>query len=452
MIEIFLVLILILLFINTYLLYKKQNEKEISNSLIELKFSFQNLEKITDKITSSLREEFATSREEHNKTLSNFSNNLITNITGIAQMQKNQLNTFSDRLNELTQIFLNQMKDFNNQFITNSKENREELTKNLEKIQNILESQLKLLREENAKKLDEMRNVVDEKLQSTLEKRLSESFKIVSERLEQVHKGLGEMQNLAINVGDLKKVLSNVKTRGIIGEIQLGNILEQILTPEQYERDVKTKKNSNEKVEFAIKLPGKNNENSIVYLPIDSKFPMDIYNKLIDAYESGDTQKIENAVKELENTIKKFGKDIRDKYIDPPNTTDFGIMFLPTEGLYAEVVKRTSLIETLQTEYKIIITGPTTLSALLNSLQIGFKTLVIEKRASEVWELLGAVKSEFNKFSDVLKKAKEKIDKASEDIELLVGTRTRMIQNKLKKVQELPYDMAENIISQTEEE
>ena len=205
-------------------------------------------------------------------------------------------------------------------------------------------------------------------------------------------------------------------------------------------------------MEFAIKLPGKNNENSIVYLPIDSKFPMDIYNKLIDAYESGDTQKIENAVKELENTIKKFGKDIRDKYIDPPNTTDFGIMFLPTEGLYAEVVKRTSLIETLQTEYKIIITGPTTLSALLNSLQIGFKTLVIEKRASEVWELLGAVKSEFNKFSDVLKKAKEKIDKASEDIELLVGTRTRMIQNKLKKVQELPYDMAENIISQTEEE
>lgn len=452
MIEILLGLVLLILIINSVLLFKRQPDKELLNTTLELKILISNLDKNLEKITSSLRDEFYKSREEQSKSFINFSNQLSNTMTDIAQLQKNQLDTFSNRLNELTQAISNQLKDFNIQFTNSTKESRDELAKNLERIQNILENQLKTLREENAKKLDEMRNVVDEKLQTTLEKRLSESFKIVSERLEQVHKGLGEMQNLAINVGDLKKVLSNVKSRGIIGEIQLGNILEQILTTDQYEKDIKTKKGSNEKVEFAIKLPGRDKENECIYLPIDSKFPMDIYNKLIDAIESNDTERIEKSTKELEITIKNFAKDIKDKYVDPPATTDFAIMFLPTEGLYAEVVRRTSLIEELQTRYKIIITGPTTLSAFLNSLQMGFKTLAIEKRASEVWNILGAVKAEFEKFGDILQKAKEKIDKASEDIEKLVGTRTRAIQSKLKDVEKLPYESAQNILYEKQDE
>ncbi len=448
MIEILLGLVLLILIVNSFLLFKRQADRELLNSSIELKLLISNLDKNIERITSTLREEFSKSREEQLTSFSSFSSQLSTTMTGIAQLQKNQLDTFSIRLNDLTQAISNELKDFNIQFTNSAKEGRDELSKNLEKIQNILDNQLKTLREENTKKLDEMRNVVDEKLQNTLEKRLSESFKIVSERLEQVHKGLGEMQNLAINVGDLKKVLSNVKTRGIIGEIQLGNILEQILTKDQYEKDIKTKRGSNEKVEFAIKLPGKDKENEYIYLPIDSKFPMDIYNRLIDAFESGDNERIDKSTKELENTIKNFAKGIKDKYIDPPNTTDFAIMFLPTEGLYAEVVKRTSLIEELQTTYKIIITGPSTLAAFLNSLQMGFKTLAIEKRASEVWNILGAVKTEFNKFGEALEKAKEKIDKASEDIENLVGKRTRAIQSKLKKVEELPYEAAQNILDE----
>lgn len=448
MIEILLGLVLLILIVNSFLLFKRQADRELLNSSIELKLLISNLDKNIERITSTLREEFSKSREEQLTSFTSFSSQLSTTMTGIAQLQKNQLDTFSIRLNDLTQAISNELKDFNIQFTNSAKEGRDELSKNLEKIQNILDNQLKTLREENTKKLDEMRNVVDEKLQNTLEKRLSESFKIVSERLEQVHKGLGEMQNLAINVGDLKKVLSNVKTRGIIGEIQLGNILEQILTKDQYEKDIKTKRGSNEKVEFAIKLPGKDKENEYIYLPIDSKFPMDIYNRLIDAFESGDNERIDKSTKELENTIKNFAKGIKDKYIDPPNTTDFAIMFLPTEGLYAEVVKRTSLIEELQTTYKIIITGPSTLAAFLNSLQMGFKTLAIEKRASEVWNILGAVKTEFNKFGEALEKAKEKIDKASEDIENLVGKRTRAIQSKLKKVEELPYEAAQNILDE----
>jgi DNA recombination protein RmuC len=246
------------------------------------------------------------------------------------------------------------------------------------------------------------------------------------------------MQNLATGVGDLKKVLSNVKTRGILGEIQLGNILDQLLSPEQYDKNVHTKRNSRDNVEFAIKLPGKDDTGHCVYLPIDSKFPYEDYHALMEAYDAGDKVLIDELVKSLENSIKKFAKDIRDKYIDPPYTTDFGIMFLPVEGLYAEIVRRSSLLETLQREYKIVVTGPTTLAAILNSLQMGFKTLAIEKRSSEVWRILGAVKTEFGRFGEVLKKAQEKIVKAGEDIDELVGTRTRKIQSKLRQVQELP--------------
>jgi len=286
--------------------------------------------------------------------------------------------------------------------------------------------------------LEKMRETVDEKLHKTLEERLGQSFKIVSERLEAVQKGLGEMQNLANGVGDLKKVLSNVKTRGVLGEIQLGNILEQIMAPEQYEANVKTKQGSNDHVEFAIKLPGKDDHGKEVYLPIDAKFPQEDYVRLQTAYDEGDVAGVDAANKALTQSIKKFAKDIRDKYIDPPHTTDFGIMFLPIEGLFAEVVRQPELVALLQRDYKIIVTGPTTLAAMLNSLQMGFKTLAIQKRSSEVWQILGAVKTEFGKFGGVLEKAQKKLNEANKELDTLVGTRTRMMLSKLKKVEELP--------------
>ena len=287
-------------------------------------------------------------------------------------------------------------------------------------------------------RLEKMRETVDEKLQTTLEKRLGESFKLVSERLEAVQKGLGEMQNLAHGVGDLKKVLSNVKTRGVLGEIQLGNILEQIMSPEQYDKDVRTKRGSNDHVEFAIKLPGKDHQGKEVYLPIDAKFPQEDYIRLQEAYDSADLAAIEQAKKSLVRSIKNFAKSIRDKYIDPPYTTDFGILFLPIEGLFAELVRQPELVAILQRDYKIIITGPTTLAAMLNSLQMGFKTLAIQKRSSEVWDILGAVKTEFSKFGGVLEKAQKKITEANKELDALVGTRTRVMMSKLRKVEELP--------------
>jgi DNA recombination protein RmuC len=287
-------------------------------------------------------------------------------------------------------------------------------------------------------KLEKMRETVDEKLHKTLEERLGQSFKIVSERLEAVQKGLGEMQNLANGVGDLKKVLSNVKTRGVLGEIQLGNILEQIMAPEQYEANVKTKEGSNDHVEFAIKLPGKDDHGKEVYLPIDAKFPQEDYVRLQTAYDVGDVAGVDAANRALVQSIKKFAKDIRDKYIDPPNTTDFGIMFLPIEGLFAEVVRQPEVVALLQREYKIIVTGPTTLAAMLNSLQMGFKTLAIQRRSSEVWQILGAVKTEFGKFGGVLEKAQKKLNEANKELDSLVGTRTKMMLSKLKKVEQLP--------------
>ena len=301
----------------------------------------------------------------------------------------------------------------------------------LEAMRLTLENKITALQEDNSKKLDAMRETVDEKLQETLDKRISQSFQLVNERLEQVYKGLGEMQILANGVGDLKKVLSNVKTRGILGEIQLQAILEEILAPEQYEMNVATKKGSRDVVEFAIKLPA--DDNRVVYLPIDSKFPGDKYAQLMDAYEEGDPSKIAIAQKELDIIIKKSAKDIHDKYIDVPNTTEFAIMFLPFEGLYAEVVRR-GFVESLQRDYKINIAGPTTMAALLNSLQMGFKTLAIQKRSSEVWDVLGAVKSEFDKFGSVLENAQNKLNLAQKELDNLVGVRTRQIQKKLDKV------------------
>ena len=296
------------------------------------------------------------------------------------------------------------------------------------------------------KRLDDMRLMVEEKLQKTLNERIGQSFELVRSQLENVQKGLGEMKTLAEDVGGLKKVLGNVKTRGTFGEIQLAALLEQMLSPEQYEANVKTRKNATEFVEFAIKLPGKDNGKDIVYLPIDAKFPKDVYEQYIDAYENGDMHLIENTSKQLEVTIKRMAKDIHDKYIEPPFTTDFAILFLPFENIYAEVIRRTSLVETLQREYKITVTGPTTLGAILNSLQMGFRTLAIQKRTSEVWNVLGAVKTEFGKFGGMLEKVQKNLQNAGDQLEEVMGKRTRAIERKLRQVEALPIDESRQML------
>ncbi|MDD6312680.1 MAG: DNA recombination protein RmuC [Firmicutes bacterium] len=303
-----------------------------------------------------------------------------------------------------------------------------------------LEGRFKALSEENDKRLTEIRATVDEKLQSTLEKRLSQSFKEVSDRLEQVYKGLGEMQSLATGVGDLKKVLSNVKTRGILGEIQLGAILSEIMSPDQYEENIATVRGSQNRVEFAVKMPG-GGDGRPVYLPIDSKFPVDTYQKLEDAYDSGDPERVKAARNDFSVKIRSFAKDIHDKYVCPPDTTDFAVMFLPTEGIYAEVL-RLGLMEKLQSEFKINIAGPTTMAALLNSLRMGFKTLAIQKRSGEVWDVLSAVKTEFERFEDVLIATQNKLNQANGELDKLVGVRTRAIRRRLKDVSVLPENSA----------
>jgi DNA recombination protein RmuC len=307
----------------------------------------------------------------------------------------------------------------------------------LGEVRQTLESKLKTLQDENAAKLEQMRQTVDEKLHATLEQRLSESFKQVSERLEQVHRGLGEMQTLAAGVGDLKRVLTNVKTRGVWGEIQLGALLEQLLAPEQYAANVETRRGTGERVEFAIRLPGRDDAGTVVWLPVDAKFPREDYERLLTAHEHGDREAVEAAEKALETCIRVEAKTIRDKYIEPPATTDFAIMFLPTEGLYAEVLRRPGLAEQLQRDYRVTIAGPTTFAALLNSLQMGFRTLAIEKRSSEVWTVLGVVKTEFGKFADVLAKTKKKLDEASNTIGD-AERKTRTIERKLRGVEALP--------------
>ena len=388
---------------------------------------FASLEKQQKQAERMVRDEFTRNRqesagsarqarEEIGSTLKYASDSQLKQMRDVAGMQKDQLDSFSKQLLEMTR--LNETK--------------------FEAMRKAVETQLRTLQEDNSRKLEQMRAVVDEKLQSTLERRLGESFKQVSERLEQVYKGLGEMRSLASGVGDLKKVLTNVKTRGTWGEIRLGHILEQILTPDQYAANVVTNKSSSERVEFAIKLPGPDSHpEKAVWLPIDSKFPQEDYQRLLDAQEAADKNLAEKSVKNLEIRVKAEARAIREKYIDPPQTTDFGIMFLPVEGLYAEVLRLPGLCDSLQREYRIVVTGPTTLAALLNSLQMGFRTLAIEKRSSEVWELLGAVKTQFGKFGEVLAKTKKKLQEASNTIDQ-AEVRTRVITRKLSKVQELP--------------
>ncbi len=315
-----------------------------------------------------------------------------------------------------------------NRFKTFSLENEQKL----DNIRKTVSTQLSYIQEDNNKKLDEMRKTVDEKLQKTLESTMQQSFGLVNERLQEVYKGLGEMQNLAVGVGDLKKVLSNVKTRGILGEIQLGAILKEILATEQYEENVVTKSKGAERVEFAVKLPAE--DDGFIYLPIDSKFPADTYTALQNAYENGDTAQAEVAAKLLLTTLKKEAKDIHDKYIEPPYTTEFAIMFLPTEGLYCEAVNR-GMIEVLQREYKVNLAGPSTMAALLNSLQMGFKTLAVQKRSAEVWKVLGSVKNEFEKFGEVIDATQKRLEQANSELDKLVGVRTRAINRRLKAVQ-----------------
>jgi DNA recombination protein RmuC len=392
---------------------------------------------LNDLIQKSIRTEFQQNREELSKNLKENRQELTQGLERLTEKMEQKLAFLNETLN------------------ANAKENRRELKLNLKEFQEVFSKnvkefnemqrqkfdQMKLRQDELVKttelKLEKMRETVDEKLHKTLEERLGKSFEIVTQQLLKVQKGLGEMQQLASGVGDLKKVLSNVKTRGILGEIQLGNILDQILSTEQYDSNVKTKKGSDALVEFAIKLPGKDINDSGVYLPIDAKFPQEDYIRLQTAYDAGDTNAIEASIKALVASIKRFAKDISTKYIDPPNTTDFGIMFLPIEGLFAEVVRQPDLVTLLQREYKIVITGPTTLAAMLNSLQMGFKTLAIQKRSSEVWNVLSAVKKEFTTFGGVLEKAQKKLNEANNEIETLVTTRSRMMLSKLRNVEQL---------------
>jgi len=422
-----LIISIILLLIILAVLFMRKGSPSTTGSLKEefeiiLKEELQETRRENRDLNTENRRELNTIFKDHQDTL-------LKRITELNKQQQDNLDLFSNNLNENLRQRFNELSKQQNEFNKQSKDSIKDISESIEK-------SLKAIREDNSTQLNEMRKTVDEKLQSTLEKRLGESFKLVSERLELVHRGLGKMQELASDVGDLQKVLNNVKTRGILGEYQLGNILEQILSPEQYSQNVATKKGSQANVEFAINLPGKVDDNT-VWLPIDSKFPIENYQLLIDAYDLGDKSKIELAQKSLLKSIELFAKTISEKYIDPPQTTDFAIMFLPVESLYAEILKHPGTFEKLQREYHITVTGPTTLSALLNSLQMGFRTLAVQKRSSEVWKVLSGVKTEFNKFSDHLAKVHKQINTASGSLDTLINTRTNAMERKLKSVESM---------------
>jgi DNA recombination protein RmuC len=411
-------LLLLILFI---LLTKGKGKEESDRIETSLKEQNSRLESIIRELNIRLetviREQSYENRNELGKTIKEFRSELTTTLNTSMQQMQDALHKNMITGNEL------------------QKEKFEAMGKTQE-----------ALIQSTEKRLDEMRVMVEEKLQKTLNERIGQSFEIVRTQLENVQKGLGEMKSLAQDVGGLKKVLTNVKMRGTFGEVQLGALLEQMMSPEQYDANVKTKKSGTEFVEYAIKLPGKDDANSTVYLPIDAKFPKDIYEQYYDAFEAGDAALIDSSSKQLETTIKKMAKDIHDKYIDPPFTTDFAIMFLPFESIYAEVIRRTSLVETLQKEYKIVVTGPTTLGAILNSLQMGFRTLAIQKRTGEVWTVLGAVKTEFSKFGGLLEKVQKNIQNAGDQLEEVMGKRTRAIERRLKQVEALPVEESQKIL------
>ncbi|MFZ6817328.1 DNA recombination protein RmuC [Undibacterium sp. Ji22W] len=406
-------------------------------------------------------------RQELGGNFTQFQQALAAQLTSVATLQNNQIDAFSQQLAKLNETNAQQLEQMRQALIQQGQTARDEQGLSLKRfadtlnqtltsmtesnaqrmleIRSTLEQKIQQLQADNAGKLEEMRKTVDEKLHATLEQRLGESFKQVSERLEKVHQGLGEMQQLAIGVGDLKRVLTNVKTRGTWGEVQLEMVLEQMLTPDQYAKNVETIPNSGERVEFAIKLPGKDDERAPVWMPIDAKFPKEQYERLLDAAERADAEGVAQAGKELERAIRNEAKTIAEKYLSPPLTTDFAILFLPTEGLYAEVMRRPGLADELQRTHRVSISGPSTLSALLNSLQMGFRTLVLEKRSSEVWQVLGAVKTEFSKFGDVLAATKNALVKAADNIDK-AEVRTRQMTRKLKLVEALPTDAAQSLL------
>ncbi|HCL47117.1 MAG TPA: DNA recombination protein RmuC [Flavobacteriales bacterium] len=381
-----------------------------------------------------MRDEFARNRKEAAELAQAQREELRNNLAAVEKKLEDNAKAQQD---VLRQQFDDLLKQLHNQGKTSLEAVKD--------VRETIEKQLKEIREDNGKRLEEMRKTVDEKLQDTLEKRLGESFKQVSERLEQVHKGLGEMQSIASGVGDLKKVLTNVKTKGILGEYQLANIIEQLLPREQYEENVATRPGSTERVEFAIRMPG-NSDDDVVWLPIDSKFPLNGYEELLNAREAGDLDAISSAEKALTATLEKFAKDISEKYVEAPHTTDFGVMFLPIESLYAEVLRHPGVFETLQRKYRITVTGPTTMSALLNSLQMGFRTLAVTKRSSEVWKILEAVKTEFGKFSNQLEKVDKQLSTAKKSLEDLRSTRTNVMQRRLKNVGTLDTRESESLL------
>ena len=381
-----------------------------------------------DRAERAVREESAQNRRELAESLKQANDSLIRSVGEISTVQRDRLAVFAEELGRLT----------------TATEQR------LETLRQAVETRLQQIQEDNRRQLEQMRQTVDEKLQGTLERRLGESFKLVSERLEMVQRGLGEMRELANGVGDLKRVLTNVKTRGIWGEIQLGALLEQVLSPEQYGTNVATKPGSGERVEFAIRLPGRDGqEGQVVWLPLDAKFPREEYERLLDAQERADPARAEECGRRLEEQVKRFARDIRDKYVSPPHTTDFAVLFLPVEGLYAEVIRRPGLAETLQRDCRVVVAGPTTLAALLNALQMGFRTLAIQKRSSEVWKLLGAVKTEFARFAEHLEAVRKRLHQATDSIEE-AARKSRAIERRLRQVQELPTGEA-RLLLETEE-
>lgn len=391
-----------------------------------------------DRLEAVIRDEFRENRKEGAALAQAQRKELTDGFGAFRKQMEDQSKTQSDALRDRFGDLLKQLDDQGKKSLDSVKD-----------VRGTVEKQLKEMRDDNGKRLDEMRKTVDEKLQVTLEKRLGESFKQVSDRLEQVHKGLGEMQTLASGVGDLKKVLTNVKTKGILGEYQLGNILEQLLTTEQYEENIATRPGSSERVEFAVRMPGQD-DNESVWLPIDSKFPLKGYEDLLTAREVGDLAGIQAAEKALTRTIESFAKDISEKYVEVPHTTDFGVMFLPVESLYAEVLRHPGVFETLQRKYRITVTGPTTMSALLNSLQMGFRTLAVTKRSSEVWKILEAVKTEFGKFAEQLEKVDDRLGKAKIELEKLRNTRTNVMERKLRDVALIDADESSRILALSE--
>lgn len=495
--------IVIVLVLQIVLLLRRQG-----GPATDFKPEFETLTRSQEKIERLIREEMARNREEAGTTgkqareelgnsLKSGIDSLLLQLSESSKLQKGELDAFTQQLMALTQAteerhdkmrlsvekglkdfqdelraLLDKMKTSVEERLTQiqaessktARQGREEmnlalkslsdsLVSKFDKMTSVLEQRLTAIQEDNSKKLEQMRATVDEKLHATLEKRLGESFKLVSERLELVHKGLGEMQTLASGVGDLKRVLANVKVRGTWGEVQLGNLLEQILTLDQYAKNIVTKKGEKESVEFAIKLPGPGRDpdgKGTVWLPIDAKFPLEDYQQLMEAQDQANLERSEIFSKQLETKIKAEAKDICEKYLDPPNTTDFGILFLPIEGLYAEVLRRPGLVEVLQRKFRVTVAGPTTLSAILNSLQMGFKTLAVEKRSSEVWAILGAVKTEFGRFGDILDKTQKKLQEATHTIED-ASRKSRTIVRELGKVQELPASETAAMLEEPED-